>query len=72
MTIPAADHGMTGIVSACNVFALVSEEYLSNCWAARETYATVSENGDIILHYPQSSGYAGAAALTSYDVGTSS
>ena len=59
ITIPAATHGMTGDTVTCQAYALVSGAYLPSVWAALETYATVGSNGDIVLHYPSTTGYAG-------------
>ena len=46
--------------------------YRPGSWAALETYATVAENGDIVLHYPDTSGYDGQAVLSMYTAPDSS
>ena len=66
ITIPAAAHGMSGNVVTCQALALVSGSYVQNCWAARETWASLTAAWDIVLHYPQTAGYAGAAILAVY------
>lgn len=67
MTIPAYEHGMTGDTAECQAFIKVSgddgDEYRSNAWAAMETYATVAENGDVVVHYPHGEGYSGRLVL---------
>ena len=68
ITIPAATHKLSGDIVDCKSFALVSGRYRSGVWASLETYATAEENGDIVLHYSDTSGYAGAAVLTAYDI----
>lgn len=66
ITIPAATHGLTGSVVDCHAFSLSSGVYHQDTWAALETYATVSDNGDIVLHYPDTSGYTGMVVLSAY------
>ena len=66
LTIPAATHKMTGNVVTCRAFSSVSGVYRPGSWAALETYATAAENGDIVLHYPDTSGYDGQAVLSMY------
>lgn len=68
ITIPAATHKLSGSIVDCKAFASVSGGYRGGVWASLETYATVAENGDIVLHYPDTSGYAGAAVLTAYEI----
>ena len=70
ITIPAATHGMTGDTVTCQAYALVSGAYLPSVWAALETYATVGSNGDIVLHYPSTTGYAGRAVLSEHTAAT--
>ena len=66
LTIPAATHKMTGNVVTCRAFSSASGVYRPGSWAALETYATAAENGDIVLHYPDTSGYDGQAVLSMY------
>lgn len=66
ITIPATAHGLSGNIVTCQALALVSGSYVQNCWAARETWASLTAAGDIVLHYPQTAGYAGAAILAVY------
>lgn len=66
ITIPAVTHKMKGNIVSCRAFSAVSGGYRPGSWAALETYATVAENGDIILHYPDVSGYDGQAVLAMY------
>lgn len=68
ITIPAATHKLSGSIVDCKAFASISGGYRAGVWASLETYATVAENGDIVLHYPDTSGYAGAAVLTAYEI----
>ena len=68
ITIPAATHKLSGNIVDCKAFASISGGYRAGVWASLETYATVAENGDIVLHYPDTSGYAGAAVLTAYEI----
>ena len=68
ITIPAATHKLSGSIVDCKAFASVSGGYRAGVWASLETYATVSDNGDIVLHYPDTSGYAGAAVLMAYEI----
>lgn len=66
ITIPAVTHGLTGTLVDCQAFSLISGNYRQNTWAAMETYATVSSNGDIVLHYPNNAGYNGAVILSAH------
>lgn len=68
ITIPAATHKLSGSIVDCKAFASISGGYRAGVWASLETYATVAENGDIVLHNPDTSGYAGAAVLTAYEI----
>lgn len=70
ITISAATHKLTGPIVDCRAFTLISGGYRAGYWAAMETYATVEWNGDIVLHYPNSAGYDGAAVLTAYAPGS--
>ena len=70
ITISAATHKLTGPIVDCRAFTLISGGYRAGYWAAMETYATVEGNGDIVLHYPNSAGYDGAAVLTAYAPGS--
>lgn len=66
ITIPAATHGLTGNAVDCQAFTLSSGVYRQSTWAALETYATVSGNGDIVVHYPNATGYDGMVVLSAY------
>lgn len=66
ITIPAGTHRLTGTAVDCRAFAFVSGQYRLGVWASLETYATVAGNGDIVLHYPDATGYSGAVILTAY------
>lgn len=68
ITIPAATHKLSGNIVDCKAFASISGGYRAGVWASLETYATAAENGDIVLHYPDTSGYAGVAVLTAYEI----
>lgn len=71
ITIPAAEHGMAGDTVSCTAFMKDAEtsEYRQNTWGAMGTYATLSENGDIVLHYPDPKGYGGKVVLSVYPTG---
>lgn len=69
ITISAATHKLTGTIMDCRAFTQISGGYRAGSWASMETYATVEGNGDIVLHYPDSVGYDGAAVLTAYAPG---
>lgn len=43
-----------------------TSEYRQNTWGAMMTYATLSENGDIVVHYPDPLGYAGKVVLSTF------
>ena len=68
ITIPAATHKLSGNIVDCKAFTSISGGYRAGVWASLETYATAAENGDIVLHYPDTSGYAGVAVLTAYEI----
>ena len=70
ITISAATHKLTGPIVDCRAFIQISGGYRAGSWAAMETYATVEGNGDIVIHYPNSAGYDGAAVLTAYAPGS--
>ena len=69
ITIPAGTHKLTGTAVDCRAFVFVSGQYRVGAWASLETYATVAGNGDIVLHYPDTAGYAGAVILTACSPG---
>lgn len=66
ITIPADDHVMTGDTVSCRAFMkdAKTSEYRQDTWGAMMTYATLSENGDIVVHYPDLPGYAGKVVLS--------
>lgn len=70
ITISAATHKLAGPIVDCRAFIQISGGYRAGSWASVETYATVEGNGDIVLHYPDSVGYDGAAVLTAYAPGS--
>lgn len=63
ITFPFLSGGVTGAVVTCQAAALVGGVYRGDVWAARETYATLSSGGSIVLHCAETSGYAGNAAV---------
>ena len=68
ITIPADEHVMTGDTVSCHAFMkdAKTSEYRQNTWGAMMTYATLSENGDIVVHYPDFPGYSGKVVLNTY------
>lgn len=67
ITIPAATHEREGTLMGYRIFAKGEDGvYRANVWAAMETYAVKAENGDIVLHYGESTGYDGRALLSTY------
>ena len=64
ITYPFLSGGVTGAVVACQAAALVSGVYRGDVWAARETYATLAANGNLVLHCAGSSGYSGNVSVT--------
>ena len=63
LTISAEVHKKPRGTVLCQASVLVEGRYVSNAWAAVETYATMEENGDITLRYPESAGYTGRVML---------
>ena len=55
--------GAAGAVVTCQATALVGGIYRKDVWAARETYATLSSSGSIVLHCAGTGGYAGNVAV---------
>lgn len=62
LTYPLLSGNVTGAVVTCRVAALAGGTYRENVWAARETYATISGNGELVLHVAGSGGYAGTVS----------
>lgn len=62
LTYPWLSGNVTGAVVTCRVAALAGGMYRENVWAARETYATISGNGELVLHVAGSGGYAGTVS----------
>lgn len=62
LTYPLLSGNVTGAVVTCRVAALAGGMYRENVWAARETYATISGNGELVLHVAGSGGYAGTVS----------
>ena len=68
LTVPQHVHALPGDTVSCRAFALVDGAYCETVWAALETYAQREENGDITIHYPGASGYAGRVVLSTYSL----
>lgn len=65
LTIPKSDHGLSGNLAEFQIFSKDSNgDYLTNSWAAIETQVSVNENEDVVLSYPNSTGYDGAAIIS--------
>lgn len=62
LTYPLLSGAVTGAVVTCRVAALAGGVYRENVWAARETYATISDNGELVLHAAGSGGYDGTVS----------
>lgn len=68
ITIPASVHGLTGNTVDCQAFSLSNGIYYQNTWAVLETYATISGDNSIVLHYRGTTGYNGRVVLSAYTV----
>lgn len=64
ITIPAATHGMAGAVLQHQFFSQRNGSYVTDSWAAKESYATLEASGDIVLHCAATTSYDGRAVLT--------
>lgn len=64
ITISAQTHGMTGTILQHQFFSQRNGAYVADSWAARQSWAVLSSNGSIVLHCPETSGYAGRVILT--------
>lgn len=64
ITIAAATHGLKGSAVRFQFLSQKSGNYISGSWAALESYATMSSNGNIVLHCPGTAGYAGRVILS--------
>ena len=64
ITIPAAVHGMAGTVVQHQFASQRNGVYVTDSWAARESWTTREAEGDIVLHCSASSSYAGRVVLT--------
>ena len=63
ITVPFLEEAQAGAVVTCQAFALVDGAYRQDVWAARETYATLSSQGEVVLHCVGGSGYSGGAVV---------
>lgn len=63
ITFPFLSGGQAGAVVTCQAFALTGGAYRQDVWAARETYATLSAQGEVVLHCAGESGYTGGAVV---------
>lgn len=64
ITIPAAAHNMTGTVLYHQFASRRNGAYVTDSWAAKESYATLGASGDIVLHCAATTSYDGRAVLT--------
>ena len=63
ITYPFLSGALTGAMVTCRAAALVGGVYRQNIWAARETYATLASNGNLVLHCAGTSGYEGNVSV---------
>ena len=63
ITYPFLSGAVTDAVVTCRAAALVGGVYREDVWVARETYATISSSGDLVLHCAGNSGYAGTVSV---------
>lgn len=63
IAFPFLSGGVTGAVVTCQAFALVNSAYREDTWAAKETYATLSADGAVVLHCAGTAGYTGGAVV---------
>lgn len=66
ITYPFLSGAVTDAVVTCRASALVGGVYREDVWAARETYATISASGDLVLHCTGTSGYAGRVSVVAW------
>lgn len=64
ITIPAKTHGMVGKTLQHQFFSQRNGVYVTDSWAARESYATLGSSGEIVLHCAATTRYDGRAVLT--------
>lgn len=64
ITIPAAVHGMTGTVLQHQFASQRNGGYVTDSWAAKESYATLDTSGNIVLHCAATTSYDGRVVLT--------
>lgn len=67
ITYPFLSGALTGVVVTCRAAALVGGVYRQNVWAARETYATLASNGNLVLHCTGTSGYEGNVSVVVWE-----
>ncbi len=63
LSVTLPDKAPAGSLVTCQAAALVGGTYRENVWAARETYATLSSQGGVVLHCAGTGGYAGKATV---------
>lgn len=64
ITIPASAHGLSGSALQHQFSSQRGGAYVTDSWAARESYATLEAGGDIVLHCAATTSYDGRAVLT--------
>lgn len=64
LTIPQSIHHLSGTALVCKALAQTAAGLVTNAWCALETYATLAEDGAVVLHVSGGSAYSGRAVLT--------